>query len=402
MSTVPISNTRLFTSNGTFVVPALITSLDVILRGARGREDFGQGGDGGLLSGTLSVTPGETLTIRVNYQGGDGGGLGIGDDGGGAALMLRGVTTVAVAGGGGGGAPGSRGGDGGGTEGDDGEDNPFSGSALAYGGLGGSDTAGGAGGSYDGVEGYNGQNGSSLQGGGGTANAGGGGGGGYYGGGQGGAYAPGLVTSRAAGGAGGSSYVGLLTGTVVDTKGGNFELDDGNVEISWIGGRAEPTPATGITFVDTRVKSGIILLPPTSDHIGRTLIFKDQYATFKKSTLTLSTCAGDLFEDDATTRVLDANGFAITLVAGNDNVWYTTQAQQANSSEIAALTTSTIAGVDGSTINFLANTNTSTATISSLLTTGITFTSGAVSSLLYMDNNKVLNWNGQLFPNTST
>jgi hypothetical protein len=111
MSTVPISNTRLFTSSGTFVVPQNITSLNVILRGARGREFFGQGGDGGLVSGTLSVTPGETLDIKVNYQGGVGGGIGIGDDGGGAAVILRATIAIVVAGGGGGAAPGSRGGD---------------------------------------------------------------------------------------------------------------------------------------------------------------------------------------------------------------------------------------------------------------------------------------------------
>ena len=158
---------------------------------------------------------------------------------------------------------------------------------------------------------------------------------------------------------------------------------------------------TGLTLVDTTSSSGTITLPLTADQIGRTLIFKDKYGNFRNSSLTISTSFGDTFEDNQTTRVLDAIGYAITLVAGDDNVWYTTQAQQSNVGEIDVLTTSTVAGVNG-TITFLSNTNASTATISTLTTSGIRFTAGGISSLLYMDSSKKLYFNDTLFPNTGT
>ena len=59
---------------------------------------------------------------------------------------------------------------------------------------------------------------------------GGGGGGGHFGGGGGG---EGNSETSCGGGGGGSSYIANLTGTVVNTKGGNSTISQGNVVITW-------------------------------------------------------------------------------------------------------------------------------------------------------------------------
>jgi len=220
--------TQTFTASGTFIVPTGVTSLNVELRGAMGRG-IENGGFGGLVSGTLAVTSGETLIIKVNYQGGESVN---GDAGGGMAAIYR-TTTIVVAAGGGGGSGGGPvfGGDGG----SDGADN---GNTSKEAGGGGGATVGeiGSGGVYSGGgTGTNGSAGASETGGAGApsggANEGGGGGGGGYFGGGGGAYDD--TEIAAGGGGGGSSYVANLTGTVVNTKGGNSTIADGNVVLTW-------------------------------------------------------------------------------------------------------------------------------------------------------------------------
>lgn len=124
-------------SDQTYVVPEGVTSITVKLWGAGGGSgsnysttqypNVGCGGAGGFVSGTLSVTPGEKLTVIVG-QGGiggttyvnnsaipsaayGGGGLGganglslFGGSGGGRAEIMRGDISLAIAGGGGGGS----------------------------------------------------------------------------------------------------------------------------------------------------------------------------------------------------------------------------------------------------------------------------------------------------------
>ncbi len=97
-----------------FVVPAWATALDVVLEGAQGGTDFaGSTNYGGKVTATVTVTPGETLSLFVGGQPGDtnggynGGGNGeSGGRGGGGATDLRRGATLAdrllVAGGGGG------------------------------------------------------------------------------------------------------------------------------------------------------------------------------------------------------------------------------------------------------------------------------------------------------------
>jgi len=224
-----------------------------------GAEQFASGfGLGGRATSTLTVTPGESLTVMVGGHGrspfifpfggaggfnggGDGGaGEGVGGGGGGGASDVRQggsalSNRVVVAGGGGGGGAGGPGGDGadagdgGGTVGDDGDDgagDPVT--EQGTGGGGGTDTTGGTAGTNAtddgggtpptagdlGVGGTGGSHG----------DGGGGGGGGYYGGGGAGA---GFVGSG--GGGGGGSGFGPA-GTAFDT---GVNAGDGRVLITW-------------------------------------------------------------------------------------------------------------------------------------------------------------------------
>ncbi|MGB3009112.1 MAG: hypothetical protein WBB33_02035 [Candidatus Saccharimonadales bacterium] len=233
----------------TFVVPAGVTSLTFKMWGAGGGGGGGgaaggtggAGGGGGYITGLISVTPGETLSVYVG--GGGSGGLfnnrgndaGDGGGGGGYSSLYRNTTALAVAAGGAGGggaraaSPGGAGGAGGGTNG-------VSGTAVGNGGAGGAGTpsaggSGGTGGGNPGTAGASlaggagadgrtnaGADGSGVAGGlatggdGGQANinttrpGGGGGGSGWFGGGGGGSTTN-ANTNAGGGGGGGSSYI---------------------------------------------------------------------------------------------------------------------------------------------------------------------------------------------------
>ncbi len=213
----PDSQTFNYTgSTQTYTVPSGVTSIDVTLYGAQGGSAIGGnvGGEGGKTTGTISVTPGEVLTIITGGAGGNaaagvggtagygggGSGNGSGTDaaggGGGYSMIESGTTPLAIAAGGGGagGGPGvDTGGTGGGTTGGNGSSADES-SNIGYGGTqtaGGSSYSNFANGSYE-------QAGNGNYSGPGTCGGGGGGGGGYYGGGGG---------AACAGGGGGSALV---------------------------------------------------------------------------------------------------------------------------------------------------------------------------------------------------
>lgn len=230
--------TSTFTTSGTFTVPGGVTSLAVELRGAKGIG----GAAGGFVSGTAPVDPGSTITISVNVGGGSG--VNGGRPGGGyAGILLSDFSYIwAVAGGGGGRAAGSSGlqdgGAGGGTTADDGQSDP---GGNAMGGGGGTNTTAGAGGSGNGDQ--DGDSAVTYTGGAGASQGGGGGGGGYYGGGGGGYY-----YGEAGAGGGGASYTGGLTGSIVNTKGGNTSIDDGNVFIDWSAPSVLTTSTTNLTM----------------------------------------------------------------------------------------------------------------------------------------------------------
>lgn len=180
-------------SNQTFVVPTNVSSLTVYLWGAGGGSGGGLGGGGAFVSGTLSVTPAQTLTLLVGEGGlkgfgggafGGGGSGGLLGGGGGRSAILLGMNELVDAGAGGGGPDtGGSGGGGGLLQGQTGGGVPY------FSGGGGTQTEGGKGGSN-----YSGSDGSQFQGGSGGA---GGGGGGYYGGGS--------CDAFSGGGGGGSS-----------------------------------------------------------------------------------------------------------------------------------------------------------------------------------------------------
>lgn len=209
------SSVATFTNTGAdqnFVVPAGVTSIQIKAWGAGGTvtgSGTGQGGGGAYATGTLAVTPGETLKIIVGGHNGYGGGD---QSGGGRSAVRRSTTELITAGGGGGGSFGTN--TNGGAAGDASTaasngavDASFGGNAH---GKGATTSAGGAGGIAN-CTGYDyptgGSAGTQFQGG---AN---GGGGGYYGGGGGagcGTYIGGAPNYIGAGG--GSSYIGGVTG----------------------------------------------------------------------------------------------------------------------------------------------------------------------------------------------
>jgi hypothetical protein len=221
------SGTQTFTytgSNQTFTVPCGVYSMNVQLWGAGGACGYwGHGGGGGYASGTVAVTPGQTLTLIVG-QGGQnnppapaygGGGTGqnssqwSGGGGGRSAIQFVAGTDIITAGGGGGGGAywysyTGGGGGGGGTTGGDGVDGYYNfggagagkGGTQAAGGAGGTGTANGAAGTaYTGGAGGN------------AYYAGGGGGGGWYGGGGGAGNSSCCAPGNFGGGGGGSSYI---------------------------------------------------------------------------------------------------------------------------------------------------------------------------------------------------
>ncbi|MBF9140237.1 tail fiber domain-containing protein [Hymenobacter properus] len=223
-----------FSSPGqyTYTVPANIRSLTVTANGAAGAgvqrlypTPNTSGGAGSQVQATLTVTPGEVLTVVVGGRGAplnggfNGGGSGVNNNanyftsggGGGASDVRRGAATLAdrllVAAGGGGGGGGGNGGAGGAPNGSTGTDSyniPGTGATQS------------SGGNQGGAPGQGGNGGSS------TLNGGGGGGGGYYGGGGSGGYG---------GGGGGSSWV-LPTGSTNITMTAGSNGGDGSVTIA--------------------------------------------------------------------------------------------------------------------------------------------------------------------------
>ncbi|HVS58348.1 MAG TPA: DUF2341 domain-containing protein [Candidatus Saccharimonadales bacterium] len=239
-----------------FTVPTGVTSLTIKAWGAGGGGGGGgtyggggSGGGGGFIQSTLSVSPGENLTVKV----GGGGGAGTyrtysgdGGGGGGYSSAYNGSTPLVIAAGGGGGGGAAYypyygnsggGGAGGGTTGLSGSSSNSGnggggGTPAAGGGAGTGGNNGTAGGSLTGGIGADGRGGTGNGGSGGSTGGGaggrgdytstgypggGGGGGGYYGGGGGGAPTY-QYYDGGAGGGGGSSYG---TGTVTNNTAGS-------------------------------------------------------------------------------------------------------------------------------------------------------------------------------------
>jgi len=275
-------------SNGTsFVVPQNVSRITVKSWGAGGgggrastalnQAVGGPGGGGGYAQGTITVTPGETLTVYVG-----GGGIGgttqsasdsrEGGGGGGLTGVFRSTTPLIIAGGGGGGGgigdvgfeDGGAGGGGGGSTGATGLTAPDGGGVGGGGGTQAAGGAGGTGGTAGGTDGeagetdgrYNGGDGASVTSGtgggvaggdlyggaagtvaasGSDSGSGGGGGSGYYGGGGGEAGQNTTAGEGAGGGGGGSNYVSGASTT--STQGGTGDAS-GTVPGTRAGGTA--------------------------------------------------------------------------------------------------------------------------------------------------------------------
>jgi hypothetical protein len=211
----------------TFVVPAGVFSIQVVAVGGSGGSSAAAGGAAAQVSGTLPVTPGQTLYVEVGGKGQDGvsggaGGFNGGAAGGGGGTVHSGggggasdirllsgpslspdTRQIVAAGGGGGGGTGTEGSPGaGGAAGEAGA----SSSDFNEGGGPGTLLAGGGGGIGVLESGDEGQRGEGGEGGPSCTEGGGGGGGGagYFGGGGGG---PGCNSTSGGGGGGGSSLV---------------------------------------------------------------------------------------------------------------------------------------------------------------------------------------------------
>ena len=222
------------TANGSF---NLTIDLEGAAGGVGGSQNFGTGGKGGKVTGTVSFESGEVYKLVIGSKGafnagagavGGGGassGVGGGSGGGFTGIFKTSISqenALLIAGGGGGGSEQddpddgpsalrkADGGDGGGLTG--GYIRPIDGNAsFSISGQGGTQIAGGGGGSTNFVE-YKGGAGAALLGGAGnTFNSTGGGGGGYFGGGGGG-YTASTINGSGGGGSGFIATTNVING----------------------------------------------------------------------------------------------------------------------------------------------------------------------------------------------
>ena len=232
---------QLFTSNGTFTVPANVTSIAVVCVGAGGggggsdnANELGGGGGGGALAyvNNITTTPGQSLTVTVGTGGAAGGDKQAGSAGGDSSVVLGGTTLCSAGGGSGGVDQGGVGGAGGtvitGTGGSGGSGGNANNGTTTNGGGG-----GGAGG-YSGNGGNGVANNSTATGGNGAGGAAGGAGRNAGGGGVG-------VLGEGTSGTGGSAGVGGGGGSG-GANGGNSANGDGGL---YGGGGAGASGADG-------------------------------------------------------------------------------------------------------------------------------------------------------------
>ena len=254
---------------GSCSVPAGVTSINVVAKGAGGGSgDNGElGGNGGVVTVTLTVTPGQVLSFSVGGGGSKGVGPYKGGGGGGSTNIDAGTANQIIAGGGGGGGGGSSSGTA--YKGGDGNGSAGSTASTQGGGVGGNGGIGGAGGAAGGQiagnaggDGNGGAGGASNGAGGAgvgtgtggtTANSGGGGGGGFGGGGTG---AGSAAFGQGAGGGGGGSVGPAGAVITVGTNGGGNPASnggDGSIEFT----NSAPT-ASLVTISGTAVVGGTL------------------------------------------------------------------------------------------------------------------------------------------------
>jgi hypothetical protein len=284
-----------------FTVPDGVTSINVKMWGGGGGAGAGgsaatggNGGGSGYVAETISVTPGETLTVYVGGGGAAGtrNTAGGGGGGGGYSSLYRGSTLLALAAGGGGGGGGRAtsthtGGDGGAGGGTTGVAGSAAGgtSTVVSGGGGGTQSSGGAAGtggrnvgtagssltgglgadgrSSSGADGSANNRGLATGGSGGTVvtttySAGGGGGSGYFGGGGGSGSNGTTITRGGSGGGGGSSYT--ITGATNVTNATGSNTSPGNSSDPYRNSAGNGGTGGAIAGVGTAGANGLIAI----------------------------------------------------------------------------------------------------------------------------------------------
>jgi len=202
--TVTLPPYQVFTSSGTFTVPAGVNSIRVCVVGGGGGGGGGHSGGGGsghVRTGTYSVSPGQSISITVG-AGGTGGPNGGGSGTNGNSSSITGIQTASGGSGAGNSTSGGSGGSGGGGGCNAG--NP-GGTGGTNGGNGGSCTySGGAGGNFNSLA----------------------------------IFSTGLAITAGAGGAGGNtSHAGGGGGGGVEITGYSVNGSDGVNQLSGKGGR---------------------------------------------------------------------------------------------------------------------------------------------------------------------
>lgn len=248
----------------TYTVPDCVYGLQIDLKGAEGAPTANGclGGQGGRITGILSVTPGETINIYVGgkpadfspgFNGGGQGGATTGGGGGASDIRIGGTNlsnrVVIAAGGGGGGGVGAtskyEGGAGGALIGQNGNYGGDRSDSEVRVGKGGKQSQGGAGGVASVANGSAGELGVGGTGG---ESAGGGGGGGLYGGGGGSSYGNGGT-----GGGGGSNFANKdFAFDVSHTRG--HQSGNGQVKVTPLGNG--PRTPGNIFSLDTVCNKG--------------------------------------------------------------------------------------------------------------------------------------------------
>lgn len=283
-------------------VPARVTSVLVVAEGGGGGANDIQspGGNGARVSASLTVTPGEVITVYVGSGGGagvggvsnvggsgygaggnggpywgEGFGGGYGGGGGGSSAVLFGGDDTIIAGGGGGGGGFFAGGSAitnssaGGSGGGDGTCSIGGGGGNAN-GLGGAGSSSGTGLTSAATSGFAGSGGNGTYGAGGSTSGGGGGGGGYGGGGPGNWTGPHACLIAGGGGAGGSyGPAGASFGSAGNrgVPGTSGEGGDGSVSLSFIAAPATaPGSPTSLVVSDvTTTSMNLSWTAPVSD-----------------------------------------------------------------------------------------------------------------------------------------
>ena len=138
---------------------------------------------------------------------------------------------------------------------------------------------------------------------------------------------------------------------------------------------------TEIGLVDTRLNPGTIVLPKTTDIPYRIITLKDIYGKFATNALTLTTQAGESFEDGSTSKIFRNDGTFVSVYAGTaTGKWYIMGGTQILSQTISSLTVSTITGDGGYLRNLNAiSSPTLLSTIQGLGTLG--YLSSAITNL---------------------